>query len=288
MRFALVLFPVAFALIATAALPEGVVLRPVANMFSKPSGEADVVSQAIYGTRVAILEESASWAKVRTPDDYTGWMSASELRRLSEGERPYAASGRVARVESMFANLYREPDATTHAPELTVPFETRLEVAAEPQENGARWIQVRLADGRFAWVQRGDVSFDDAPLPIGALAGFSRRFLGLPYLWGGTSTFGYDCSGFVQMLYRRLGVALPRDAQPQADWSGLVPVARSALAPGDLLFFGASARKITHTGMYIGRGEFIDATVHERPVVQIDKLDEPYWSKLFVAARRLK
>jgi gamma-D-glutamyl-L-lysine dipeptidyl-peptidase len=288
MRFALALFPIALALIASAAPPDGIVLRPVANMFSKPSGEADVVSQAIYGTRVAILEESAGWAKVRTPDDYTGWMSASELRRLKDGERPYGVSGRVARVESMFANLYREPDVTAHAPALTVPFETRLEVAAEPKENGARWIQVGLADGRPAWVQRGDVTLDDAPLPIGALAGFSRRFLGLPYLWGGTSAFGYDCSGFVQMLYRRLGVTLPRDAQPQADWSGLVPVVRNALRPGDLLFFGSSARKLTHTGMYIGQGEFINATVHEHPVVRIDKLDEPYWSKLFVAARRLK
>jgi cell wall-associated NlpC family hydrolase len=147
---------------------------------------------------------------------------------------------------------------------------------------------VLLVDRRTAWIQRGDVGFDDAPLSVDALAGFSKRFLGLPYLWGGTSTFGFDCSGFVQMLYRRMGVMLPRDAQPQADWKGLAPVRRADLRPGDLLYFGQSPSKITHTGMYIGGGEFIDATAHEHPCVQIDRLADAYWTKLLVAARRLK
>jgi hypothetical protein len=271
-----------------AASPTAVVLKPVANMYSKPTEDTDVVSQAIYGTRIGILEEKTGWAKVQTPDEYTGWMRESAFRKLKDNEQPYAAAGRVARIESMFANLYREPDVTTYAPVLTVPFETKLEVTGEPKKDGARWLRVGLADGRLAWVQRGDVTLDDAPLPMEAMLGLSKRFLGLPYLWGGTSTYGYDCSGFVQMLYRRMGVILPRDAQPQADWSGVVPVERSALRPGDLLYFGSSDRQISHTGMYLGGGEFINATTHERPIIQIDKLDSPYWTKLLVAARRLK
>jgi hypothetical protein len=274
--------------LVSAATVSANVARPVANMYSKPSMDADVVSQAIYGTGVGILEEKPGWARVRTPDEYTGWMEEGALRKLGEGEPGYAASGRVARVVSLFANVYHEPDVTRHAPLLTVPFETRLVVEAEPKEDGARWIQVLLVDRRTDWIQRGDVGFDDAPLSVAALAGFSKRFLGLPYLWGGTSTFGFDCSGFVQMLYRRIGVMLPRDAQPQADWSGLVPVERANLRSGDLLYFGQSPNKITHTGMYIGAGEFIDATTHDHPAVQIDKLGDAYWTKLLVAARRLK
>jgi cell wall-associated NlpC family hydrolase len=287
MRFVLALL-VMLASDVFAQFRPAVVLKPVANMYSKPGGEAGVVSQAIYGTLVRVLEQDGGWAKGETPDQYTGWMALESVRMLRDGEAAYAASGRVAQVSSLFANLYREPDATRHQPLLTVPFETRLEVTAEPDADGARWIRVGTVDGRLAWVQRGDVSFDAEPLSAGDLPAFSRRFLGLPYLWGGTSTFGYDCSGFVQMLYRRLGVLLPRDAQPQADWSGLAPVSRDGLRPGDLVYFGASDRKITHTGMYIGGGEFISATVHEHPVVRIDKLDDPYWIRLFVAARRLK
>jgi hypothetical protein len=272
----------------SAQLRPAVVLKPVANMYSRPGGQAGVVSQAIYGTQVRILEDQEGWAKVETPDEYTGWMPLASLRALRDGETGYAAAGRVARVESLFANLYREPDVTRHEPALAVPFETRLEVTAEPKDDGGRWIRVGLADGQLAWVARGDVSFELPRLAAADLPAFSRRFLGLPYLWGGTSTFGYDCSGFVQMLYRRLGVLLPRDAQPQADWSGLVPVERKDLRPGDLLYFGSSDRHITHTGMYLGGGEFISATVHEHPVVRIDRLDDPFWVKLFVAARRLK
>ena len=112
---------------------------------------------------------------------------------------------------------------------------------------------------------------------------FSKRFLGLPYTWGGTSSFGYDCSGFAQMLCRRRGVPMPRDAQPQADWSGVAPVERKDLKPGDLLYFGSSAKKITHTGVYLGDGKFIDATTWQTPMVRIDDLNDAHWSRLLVA-----
>ncbi len=275
----------AFLMLASIGAPAGVVTQPVANMYSRPSEDADVVSQAIYGSNVTFIEQKGNWIRVRTADRYEGFMPASSLRRA---DRAYAAEGRVAQVENLFANLYREPSVTKHAPLLTVPFETRLEVVTEPETENRRWIQARLPDDRPAWVQRGDVTLDSRPVSIDATIALSKRFLGIPYLWGGTSSFGYDCSGFTQMLCRRRGVILPRDAAPQSRWEGVKPVERAALQPGDLLFFGESAGKITHTGMYIGNGEFINATTHDRPMVQISRLDDPHWQRLFVAARRLK
>lgn len=276
---------IAMALLA--ADTPAVVSLPVANMYSGATVQADVVSQAIYGSKVLLLEETPGWAKVRTPDDYTGWMPETSFRRAAKREKLYASEGRVAQVGALFANLYREPNVTRHQPVLTLPFEARLEVIAEPADN-QRWLEVRLVHGSPAWVQRGDLIFDPQALPIPGLIAFSKRFLGLPYLWGGTSTFGYDCSGFTQMLCRRRGITIPRDAQPQADWSGVVTVSRQNLEPGDLLYFGKSDKKITHTGMYIGNGEFINATTNDQPIVQIDRLDDAPWTTLFVAARRLK
>jgi cell wall-associated NlpC family hydrolase len=92
----------------------------------------------------------------------------------------------------------------------------------------------------------------------------------------------------MQMLCRRRGVIIPRDAAPQAAWDGAAPVTKDELRPGDLLYFGSSAGKITHTGMYIGEGQFIHATTHEHPVVQISRVDDPHWTRLLVAARRVK
>ncbi len=272
---------VAVALFAV-TLPNAVVLQPVANMYSKPSEDADVVSQAIYGANVSLLERQEGWAHIRTVDDYTGWTPLTALRPGP----PYAAKGRVAEVQSLFAHVYREPDVTRHAPVVTVPFETRFEVVAEPDNR--RWMQVRLPDDRSAWLQTGDVAFDAKPLTIPEMLELSRKFLGLPYTWGGTSSFGYDCSGFAQMLERRRGVNMPREAQPQADWSAVIPVERKDLVPGDLLYFGSSSQHITHTGVYLGAGKFIDATTHETPMVRIDDLNDPYWTELLVAARRVK
>jgi len=266
-----------------AALPNAVVLRPAANMYSRASEDSDVVSQAIYGSNVTLLEQKEGWGHIRTFDDYTGWMPLSDLR----SGQPYAAHGRVAEVQSLFAHIYREANVTRHAPVITVPFETRLEVIAEPADN-TRWLEVRLPDDRSGWLQTGDVAFNVKPLSIAEMLALSKRFLGLPYTWGGTSSFGYDCSGFAQMLCRRRGVNLPRDAQPQADWSGVAPVERKDLAPGDLLYFGSSEKHITHTGVYLGEGKFIDATTHETPMVRIDDLNEPYWTRLLVAMRRVK
>ena len=273
---------IAVAALFAAALPNAVVLQPAANLYSAPSEDASVVSQAIYGANVLLLEQRDGWQRVQTADEYTGWAAPGALR---QGPR-YAVKGRVAEVQSLTAHLYREASVTRHAPLLTVPFETRLEVIAEPEEG--RWLQVRLPDDRAGWIQTGDVAFDTRPLTIPEMLELAHRFLGLPYTWGGTSSFGYDCSGFAQMLERRRGVNMPRDAQLQADWSGVAAVERQDLQPGDLLYFGRSAKTIKHTGVYLGGGRFIDATTHETPVIRIDDLNDEYWSGLLVAARRVK
>ena len=282
MNLILALFLMAF------PFPGAVVVKPVANMYSAPTEDADVVSQAICGVSVVLEEEKGQWVKVRTPDDYPGWMPLASLRRYSPGDHPYATRSDVVEVASLFANIYREASVTKHEPIMTLPFEARLEVAPGKENDSGRWIQVRLPDGRTGWIQRGDIDSDPKPLSVAEAIQLAQRFLGLTYLWGGTSTFGFDCSGFTQMLVRRRGIVMPRDADLQAAWQGVMPVKPNRLRAGDLLFFGSSPQKITHTGMYIGHGKFINDTTHDHPGVQIGRLGDPYWTKLLVACRRLK
>jgi len=266
-----------------ASVPNAVVQQPVANMYSKPSEDADVVSQTIFGANVAVMEQKDGWARIRTADEYLGW---TPLKALVVGPA-YASQGKVAEVRSLFAHIYREASVTKHAPIITVPFESKLEVIVEAKDD-ARWVQVRLPDDRSGWIQTGDVSLASKKMSIAETLEFSKRFLGLPYTWGGTSSYGYDCSGFSQMLGRQRGISMPRDAQPQADWSGVIAVDRKDLKPGDLLYFGSSDKKITHTGIYLGDGKFINATTWQTPMVRIDDLNDPHWTTLLVACRRVK
>ncbi len=266
--------------------PDAVVAVPVVNMYRRATATSDVVSQALYGAGVQTLQSGQGWFYIRTADDYKGWVEASALKMLNGGS--YAPKGNAVRVAALAANVYREPDVTLHAPLLELPWESRLEPVRTAAKDDERWLEVRLVDGQTGWVQRGDVSDDFAPLSIGQMIELAHRFIGITYTWGGVSSFGFDCSGFTQMLERQRGIMMPRDADIQAAWSGVVPVARKELQPGDLLFFGSSLDKITHTGMYLGGGEFIHDTTHGHPGVQISRLDEMPWTKLLVAIRRVK
>jgi cell wall-associated NlpC family hydrolase len=269
-----------------------IVVVPVANLYSGPSDQSDVVSQAIYGSNVTLLTARGEWSRIQTADRYKGWIPSRHLRLIQSGTG-YATSGVIVQVESLFANIYREPDVTRHKPVITIPFESRLQVIPDenrPDGKGTHegWLQVRLPDKSSAWVQSGDVVADPKPLSIPESIELARRFLGIPYLWGGSSSFGFDCSGFTQMLMRSRGFNMPRDADKQAAWTGVIAVERKDLQPGDLLFFGSSSKNITHTGMYIGDGQFIHDSTNGHPVVQIGGLNDQPWAQLLVASRRVK
>lgn len=268
---------------------------PVANMYSHASDKSDVVSQAIYGSNVRLLVAQGEWSRIQTADRYKGWVPSRQLRIILTGDG-YGSSGPTVQVENLFANIYEEPDITKHKPVITVPFETKLEVAPEDTSGAKKaqkpapegWLQVRLPVMRTAWIQSGDVVSDPKTLSIPESIDLAKKFLGIPYLWGGRSSFGFDCSGFTQMLVRARGINMPRDADQQAAWSGVVAIDRKDLQPGDLLFFGSSPKEITHTGMYIGDGQFIHDTTNGHPVVQISRLDDEPWTKFLVACRRVK
>jgi cell wall-associated NlpC family hydrolase len=124
------------------------------------------------------------------------------------------------------------------------------------------------------------VPVDLPPARYGGAVGIAMQYLGIPYVWGGASPSGFDCSGFVMYVYNQLGVSLPHHAASQYNYG--TPVPRSALEPGDLVFFDG----LGHNGMYIGGGQFIHSP-HTGDVVKISSLYESWYALTWVGARRL-
>jgi len=242
---------------------------PVVDMREKPTQESKVESQVIFSERIRVEKEDGEWSYIVSSDGNVGWVRSNSYVSL---EKPYLPSFKVSRLK---AHIYGLKDIE-YGPIITLPYGSRLQAMPETD---VRWTTVLLPDGQVGYIQNGDIA-PEAPLrQKGDLVHFSQRFLGLPYTWGGRSSFGYDCSGFVQMLYAQIGVDLQRNSGQQILDPRLQKIGMEDLALGDLIFFGKSEQRIMHVGMYIGEGNFIHSSAREyRPWLRISNLADLEWS----------
>ncbi len=244
-------------------------------------------TQALYGAKVYLLGSKGSWSKVavagqptpRNARGYPGWLPTRQLSDAAPTATPTVA---VVLRPTMW--LYEEQGLTGRV--LEVSCGTRLPVVAAGDEA----VEVELLNGAHAFVRRAGVVLHETgtvwPAPTGArLVRQARRFLGLQYVWAGTSGFCLDCSGFTHLVYKALGVTIPRDAGAQSS-AGRKIATRGALRPGDLVFFRASSGAIHHVGLYVGSGRMIHAP-NSGGSVRLESLaKQPYRSE-FASGRRL-
>ncbi|WP_407947304.1 C40 family peptidase [Pectinatus sottacetonis] len=111
----------------------------------------------------------------------------------------------------------------------------------------------------------------------------SLQYIGVPYVFGGTTPNGFDCSGFTRYVFANAGISLPRTADAQYEMGS--PVSYDDLIAGDLVFFSTYAYGASHVGIYMGEGKFIDASTSRG--VTIDRLGSGYWSAHYIGARRI-
>ena len=244
-----------------------------------------LVTQALYGERVVVQELRGDWARVVVtgqpsqldPRGYPGWVPTVQLRA---GEP--VATRTSAVVVRPLASLRDADDPSRLL--LGVSFNTRLPVL----EIGATEVTVALPTGGRGVLAKGLVEVTD-PGPSRAtgadLVRSAQLFSGLPYLWAGTSVAGFDCSGLTAAVFGAHGIVLPRDADDQAGVG--TPVERSALQPGDLLFFssGPDQRSIHHVSMYVGNGMMIQSPATGKTVETVP-LDTPQYARQYWGARR--
>ena len=254
------------ALVATAALAAtpaqaATVRVPVANVWASPGAGhlpldphvwptpvvtyaqrlalvGHMPTQALYGERVVIIGRRSGWTRIAIPDQpspldrrgYPGWVRSWQLGKpLPKRAQSVVVTARTARLSN----------GTELSFGTRLPLERRL----------GKTVQVDTPFG-VSWLPASAV----APAPASVVA-TAERFMGLQYLWGGLSAWGFDCSGLTWAAYRVHGITIPRDADAQARFGR--PVAMSALRPGDLIFYGVGY--VHHVAMYAGGGRMLES-----------------------------
>ena len=224
----------------------GVVTLPVLDVRPEPAHAAELVSQLLMGETVAVRARSrdGGWLRIRNDaDGYSGWVRAwgvVEASRARVATWRRRARGRIG-VPMALVIAAPEKGATVSP----VFFGCRL-IAGRPRRG---WAEVELPDARRGYVAAGALAGPRAP----RLEARVTSLLGSPYLWGGRSPAGYDCSAFVQQVLLEQGTSLPRDAREQCRRSRRLAEAER---PGDLAFFRRPGEAPSHVGIALGGGYY--------------------------------
>lgn len=278
----------------------GVVNVSVANIRSNPKHSGELATQALLGMGLKILKEEGDWSYVQTPDGYLGWLDRGGFTLMDDQTfHNWIVSKKVIFLENY--GIVRDAPGVQAGPvgDL-VAGNILLDDGIEGE-----YQKVVYPDGRKGYVDKGLVKgqaewlADHRSPTVPEIATTALQFIGRPYLWGGTSGKGMDCSGFTKTVYFLNGIVLPRDASQQVHAGVEVPTdsTLSGLEPGDFLFFGERTseqeEKVRHVGIYLGSGQFIHSGA-DNPGVRIESLlpDHPNFAahrrKTFLRARRME
>lgn len=243
-------------------------------------------TQGLYGQEVTIVKTSGNWAKVLIKDQatdknssgYPGWLPKSQIAVQNAGY----TNCPIASVKSKTAVLSYDKNK----PFMEISFNTRLPIVKAE----TNWLQVMTPANQTKWLRKKDVNVYPAslaiPKPKGSdLVSIGKMFIGLPYLWSGVSSYGFDCSGFTYSIYRYYGMNIPRDASEQIKAGRAV--SKTKLQPGDLIFFAGDNGKGTvhHVAMYTGDGNMLHSPKAGKRIEMIP-VNTPSYKQEYAGARR--
>lgn len=276
--------------------PWALVTLSSVNIRTEPSHAAEFGTQGLMGTPVKVLDKEGGWYRVQTPDNYIAWVDAAAIARKTDREMQDWREARRYIYTDYLGHVYASPDEKNPAVVSDIVLGCIVQPVAEGKgksRNNKRYLEVALPDGRTGFVKRSEVTdlaeWSHRPLVPENVEKTARTMMGVPYLWGGTSVKGVDCSGFVKTSYFANGVIIARDASQQAlIGERLDPKDWPAFELGDLIFFGnPKTGRVTHVGMYLRGGQYI----HSSGRVKVNSVDpdaDDYLTTPFLSGARIK
>ena len=268
-------------LVSISALAQqyGVVDISVCNMRDTPNYSAEMVSQALMGTPVEILQYGGEygWPEVKTPDGYTGWVHKAAITPMTAEQLHEWNHGPQAVVTALTGIVYEAPSARSAVVSDVVGGD-RLRLLGKC----SKYLKVGFPDGRTGYISKADAKELTAwrkglDTSAEAILETALSMHGFPYIWAGMSPKGMDCSGYVRTVLFMHDIIIPRDAGPQSRTGERIQ-GFDSLQPGDLVFFGrwdGDNPRVSHVGFYLGAGRFI----HSLGLVKIGSFnaDDPLY-----------
>lgn len=253
----------------------GVINLSVADIREKPDFTEGMATQSILGTPIRIYQKD-KWYRIQTPDGYIGWSQLANFHPMTKEEfNEWTAAPKVIFTD-FWGFSYQEPNKNSQ----TVSDLVMSNILKLDGENGD-FYKVSYPDGKTAYILKEqckpyDEWYSSLQLSGEGLVKDAFRMTGIPYVWGGTSVKGMDCSGYTKQVLFMHGVILMRDASQQVNTGIPVEISKdySNLQIGDFLFFGKKAEmnkkeRIRHVGFYIGNNKFI----HASGCIRVSSLD---------------
>ena len=264
-----------------------------------PDYESPLETQELMGTIVEITGEKGYWREINCPQPYQGWCTEKGLIEMSDQEIETYKVAPKCIFTGLYGHIYEKPSFSSNTICDLVGGDIMRVI------HKGRWTQVMLPSGKKGWVKSSmirehagfrSVCIGDSKTPcsdqtMDKIISLAFSLKGTPYLWGGMTPKGVDCSGLVRWCFLMNGILLPRNASQMIQCGEEVSL--DSIQRGDLLFFGTPAtperaQKVTHVGIYIGNGRMI----HASQVVRINSLnpsEEDYYenSHRLLAAKRM-
>jgi len=261
----------------------GLIKVNVGDVKAEPKFRSERLTQAIFNEKVEILDEKEGWSHIKLADGYLGWIQSNRILEVRKEDIDVILSKINYVVSDGIINLYEQADFNSGILTKLV-FNTKLFIGKLDDD----FAEVLCTNDREGWVEKEKILKCSSQKRVNSsnvneLIKVAKRFIGVPYLWGGRTPFGFDCSGFVQTLFDFFLLKIPRDTKDQIKCGMLV--SRKDMRTGDLIFFPG------HVGIYLGNGEMIHANL-SRGCVSIDSLEKSHpnyashLDKNFLGARR--